>query len=109
MFGFFKKRDKFANAAELSSQSDAALREVKEKWIYFHNTIHLKDDVPLSLKIDAFSQPVAQFFQQKYPQLLLGGSQIFWMTIFTAVLESGTHSTDQVNAAISQLQKKYAR
>lgn len=106
MFGFLKKRSKLPNATELSSQSEEALRHVKEKWIYFHNAIHLRDDAPLSIKIEMFSRPLVTFFQQQYPQLLLGGSQIFWMTIFTAVLESRTHSAEQVNAAVSQLKEK---
>ena len=82
---------------------------MKGKWIYFNETIHLKADVPLPQKIDLFVQPIQQFFQSKYPLLLLGLSEIFWLTVFTAILESGTHPKEEVNAAIAELKGKYAR
>ncbi len=103
MFGFFKKRDQFLSGEELSRLSQAACAEVREKWLHFHNTVHLKAELPLAQKIDLFAQPLSQFFQQKYPQLLLGGSELFWLTTFTAILESGTHPKDEVNAAVAQL------
>ena len=109
MFGFFKKRKSAPTADELSAQTASALEEVKGKWIYFNETIHLKADIPLSQKIDLFVQPIQQFFQSKYPLLLLGSSEIFWLTVFTAILESGTHPKEEVNAAIAELKGKYAR
>ena len=109
MFGFFKKRKSEPPADELSAQTASALEDVKGKWIYFNETIHLKTDVPLSQKIDFFVQPIQQFFQSKYPLLLLGPSEIFWLTVFTAILESGTHPKEEVNAAIAELKEKYAR
>jgi hypothetical protein len=108
MFGLFKKRSPFPSAEELSSLAASASTEVREKWEYFHRTVHLKAEVPLAQKIDLFSQPLSQFFHTKYPQLLAGGSEIFWLTIFTAVLESRTHPTEEVNAAVEQLRGKYA-
>lgn len=107
MFGLFKKRNQFLSAEELSRLSQAARAEVREKWLQFHHSVHLEAGVPLAQKIDLFAQPLAEFFQQHYPQLLLGGSEIFWLTTFTAILESGTHSKDEVNSAVVQLQAKY--
>ena len=109
MFGLFKKRLTIPNAEELDHLATAAADETRTKWLYFHQTVHLQPEVPLAEKIDFFAQPLSQFFRSKYPQLLLGGSEIFWLTIFTAVLESGTHPKDEVNAAVEQLQAKYGR
>jgi hypothetical protein len=110
VFGFFKKkRQEFPSAEELKRLTAAAREEVKAKWIYFNETIQLNEAVPLSQKIDFFVQPIQEFFKNKYPILLIGPTEIFWLTVFTAILESGTHSKESVNAAIEELRGKYAR
>lgn len=109
MFGFFKKKPSVPSADELKQLTASAREDVKAKWVHFHQTVHLKAEVPLSEKIDFFVQPVQQFFQNKYPVLLQGPSEIFWLTVFTAILESGTHPKEAVNAAIAELKKKYGR
>ncbi len=109
MFGFFKKRSAAPPTTdELRQLSLAALDEVKAKWLHFDATVHLVEGAPLAEKIDVFAAPLAQLFQSKYPALLLGGSKMFWLTIFTAILESGTHPKDTVNEAIEVLRAKYA-
>jgi hypothetical protein len=107
MFGWFKRRTVDTNPAELSRLAASATAETKDKWIHFHQTVHLAAAVPLAQKIDFFAQPLDEFIRTKYPQLLAGGSEIFWLTLVTAILESGTHPKDEVNAAIAQLQAKY--
>jgi acyl-ACP thioesterase len=92
----------------LSALSDSALAEVKGKWIVFDRTVKLNDSVSLGQKIDLFAEPLSDFFQTKYPTLLSGGSQVFWLTIFTAVIESDTHPKAAVNDAIAELRGKYA-
>jgi len=92
---------------ELRRMTSAALSDVKRKWIQFDSTIHLKAEVPLSKKIDLFVQPITQFIEKKYPALMLGPSEMFWLTVFTAILESGTHAKDDVNRAIGELREKY--
>jgi exonuclease V gamma subunit len=109
MFGFFKKRSHVPTADELRSLTASARADVKGKWVQFNQTIHLSAEVPLSQKIDFFAQPVQQFFQNKYPILLVGASEIFWLTVFTAILESGTHPKEEINAAIAELKNKYGR
>ena len=109
MFGLFKKRSAMPSAKELGRLAVSAADETKAKWLQFHNTVHFKADVSLAEKIDFFSQPLSQFFHNKYPQLLLGGQEMFWLTVFTAVLESGSHPRDEVNAAVAVLQVKYRR
>jgi hypothetical protein len=108
MFTFFKKRSPVPDKDSLSALSNAALSDVKEKWLVFDRTIQLNDSVPLAHKIDMFAEPLSTFFQTKYPALLSGGSQVFWLTIFTAVLESGTHSKEAVNDAVDSLSRRYA-
>jgi len=105
MFGFFKKRPSVSFADELSRLTASASEDVKGKWVQFNQAVHLKAEVPLSQKIDLFVQPVQQFFQNKYPVLLQGPAEIFWLTVFTAILESGTHPKEEVNAAIAELKK----
>ena len=109
MFGFFKKRKSLPTAEELSALTASAREDVKSKWLYFNKTVHLTADVPLCQKIDFFVQPIQQFFQTKYPVLLLGSSEMFWLTVFTAILESGTHPKEEVNSAIAELKNKYTR
>jgi uncharacterized protein (DUF2132 family) len=109
MFGLFKNKPAAPSAKELKRLTGLAREDVKAKWIHYHKTIHLSPDVPLSQKIDFFVQPVHQFFESKYPLLLAGPTEIFWLTVFTAILESGTHPKEAVNAAIAELKSKYAR
>lgn len=96
------------SAENLKEIISTACEEVKAKWLYFHQNIHLKSDIPLSKKIDMFAMPIQEFFRNKYPLILSGPTEIFWLTIFTAILESKTHSKEDVNAAITELQEKYA-
>jgi len=108
MFNLFKKRSPKPDEDSFSALSNAALAEVKDKWIVFDRTVKLNESVSLGQKIDLFAEPLSGFFQTKYPLLLLGGSQVFWLTIFTAVRESGTHSKEAVNDAVAVLRGKYA-
>lgn len=109
MFKFFKKRCAVPSAEDLSRLTASAREDVKGKWVEFNKTIHLKAEIPLSQRIDLFAQPVQNLFQKQYPMLLLGSTEIFWLAVFTAILESGTHPKDQVNAAIAELRGKYTR
>jgi hypothetical protein len=108
MIGLFKKRKTFPTADELRGQMARATEDIKAKWIGFHSTMHFKADVPLSLKMDTFITPIQLFFEKKYPVLAAGPAETFWLTTFTAILESGTHPKEQVNAAIAELRAKYA-
>jgi hypothetical protein len=109
MFGLFKKRQAVPSAEELNRLTAVAREDVTDKWIQFNQTVKLKAEIPLSQKIDFFVQPIQQFLQAKYPVLLQGPTEIFWLTVFTAILESGTHPKEEVNAAIAEMRGKYAR
>lgn len=112
-----KCRDNYDENSNLSSPPSAddlqritstATDEIKEKWLKFDETLPFKEGVPLSKKIDLFVQPVQEFISNKYPIVLTGPPDIFWLIIFNAILESGTHPKDEVNLAINELSKKYA-
>lgn len=107
MFNFFKKRNSVPEMDSLAALSDSALAAVKGKWIVYDSSVKLNDSVSLGQKIDLFADPLLEFFRAEYPALLLGGWDVFWLTVFTAVLQSGTHSKEEINAAISQLRSKY--
>ncbi|MGO9327450.1 MAG: hypothetical protein ACLQJ0_04965 [Steroidobacteraceae bacterium] len=113
MFSLFKKR-KVAPSSEdfaaiLRQQRDAVCEDFKVRWIAFNNAVHFKAEVPLSEKIDAFASPIQQYYESKYPILASGTAEMFWLALFTAILESGTHPKEQVNGAIAELKGKYAR
>ena len=96
----------------LKSETIACVGQIKEKWIYFDKTLPFKSDVMLSQKIEAFASPIQAFVQTNYPSLMSSpnfSGKHFWMMIFTAILESKTHPAEQVNEAIDQLGKKFAR
>src|ERR1700722_7511843 len=107
MFDFLKRRKQPPTTEVLSAQAAAAVEDIKAKWIYFHNTLHFKDDVPLAQKMDAFIEPIHIFFEKKSPVLAAGSASVFFMATFTAILESKTHPTAEVNAAIETLRSKY--
>jgi hypothetical protein len=106
MFSLFKKR-KAPTPDELRSQTAIATDAIKSKWIYLNSTVHFRAEIPLSAKIDAFITPIHLFFEKSYPVLAAGPAEVFWLTTFTAILESGTHSKEQINAAIAELRPKY--
>jgi len=107
MFGLFKKRNQASAADDFAVLSQQACSDIKEKWVYFNNTIHFKAGVSLAQRVEAFAQPVSQFFRESYPQLSLSGSKTFWLITFTAIAESGTHPASEVSTAMAQIQKQY--
>jgi hypothetical protein len=108
LFDFLKKRKQPLTAEFLRAQSSAAVEDIKAKWINYHNTVHFKDDVPLADVMDSFIGPIHLFFEKKYPVLATGPANVFFLATFTAILESKTHPTAEVNAAIETLKPKYA-
>jgi hypothetical protein len=109
MFQWLKRKPPTAAqmADDLRAMTSAAITDVKAKWIQFDSDIHTKADVPLSSKMGIFIEAIPIFLKKKYPHIFLGTSEMFWLTVFTAILESGTHSKDKVNAAIAELKKTY--
>ncbi len=109
MFEFFKKRLSVSPANELGKSVSLAQEDVKQKWLQFHEAVHLKEGITLATKIDLFAQPIEQFIQSNYPVISKGPTEVFWLIVFTAILESRTHPAEEVNSAIAALQAKYAK
>ena len=111
MFGRVRNKKSQADALadELTSQTAECVEKIKAKWVYFNKTVKSKEGVPLWVMIELFAKPVQEFVEKYYPLLLTGPIFHFWMMIFTAILESGTHPRETVNQAIAELEKKYAR
>jgi hypothetical protein len=109
MFDWLKSKPSRAlpSAGELSAITSAAINDVKEKWVRFDAAMQMKADVPLSAKMGAFVEAIPQFLESKYPTVMHGSAEVFWLTVFTAILESGTHAKDDVNRAIGELKKTY--
>jgi hypothetical protein len=103
MFEFFKKRQLARAAREIDDQFKGAAHGIKAKWIDFVANVHFNSDVSLSQKIDAFAGPMLEWVAAKYPLVAVGpaGAGAYWLLVFTAVLESHTHSRDEVNAAVA--------
>lgn len=96
-------------AAELNQLVEQCVIDLKNKWLGYCQVLVFKDEVPLSDRIDGFAYPVQEFVRSKYPVLLSDGGSMFWMMVFTAVIESGTHPIEEVSAATKALEKKYKR
>ncbi len=107
MFGLFKKKVSPPTVDELQTLTAMACEDIKAKWLCFDGKVHFKTGVPLSFKIDAFAESAHVFFKSKYSSLLLASSELFWLTIFKAVLQSNTHPKGEVNAAIAELELKH--
>ena len=109
MFNFSNKRRQCQMADDMMVMAYQAAEEVKQKWLSFdEDTLPFKEGVSLSKKVDLFIEPVLGFFEEKYPVLLLGGGRVFWFTIATAILESGTHSQKEVTEAFKGLKTSMA-
>ena len=109
IFGLFKKRTPFPSTEQLVVMSNAAIDDLKQKWIHFCQTIPCRDEVSLAERIDMFAIPAYEFMQLKYPFVMQGGAKAFWLSVFTAVKESGTHPTEQVTEGVSELNQKYGQ
>jgi hypothetical protein len=83
--------------------------DFKVKWIGYNDAVHFNGEVPLLAKIDAFASPMRRYYESKYPALASGTAEMFWLALFTAILESGTHPKEAANTAIAELRRKYAR
>lgn len=106
MFNFSNRHRQHLMADDMMVMAYRAAEEVKQKWLTFDDdTLPFKEGVSLSKKIDLFIEPVLGFFEERYPVLLLGGGRVFWFTIATAILDSGTHSKKEVNEAFEGLRK----
>jgi hypothetical protein len=110
MFGWEKKSKLDGLAEALEAERLSCKDQIVTKWSYFTKALVFKDEVTLAQKIEMFAVPAREYVEKNH-QLLLAGpnaEELSWLTIFTAILESKTHSPNEVNAAIDQLSTKFA-
>ena len=103
---FWKKRK--APTDQVMDDAAKIIEALKPKWEMFCQTIPFRADVPLANRIEAFASPAMAGMMQQYPSTKSAPPSVLWLMVFTAVLESKTHPTADVNAAIAQLEMKYA-
>jgi len=104
MFRLFKKKRKLDPLEDLLN---LAIEDLGEKWISYTKTTRFKNAVSLSENIDIFTQPLVEFFKERYMTLYQFSGSIFWYTVSKAILKSKTHPQDEVNFAIKELDAKY--
>jgi hypothetical protein len=104
---WFRRKRKSDASQLLKREVTDCTRQISEKWVYFTKTLKFKETVSLAEQIDVFVVPIQEFVEAKYPLLMAEPINIFWTMLFTAILQSKTHSSDEVNAAITELDKKY--
>ena len=63
MFRFFKKKQMLDPMEDLLN---LAIEDLGEKWISYTKSTRFKISVPLSESIDIFTQPLDQFFKNRY-------------------------------------------
>ena len=112
MFGFFKKKKAntkpVISTALLEEHMNAAIDSLQNKWIYFNQELPFKEEVPLEEIMECFVAPAREYVVSAYPEFSDAPNHLIWTMVFTAVLESKTHSKEVVNIAISELEAKYA-
>jgi hypothetical protein len=94
---------------QVKADVNAIVASLEPKWKYFCEAVPFRADVPLHDRIDAFAAPAIAGILQNYPSTKHAPPQMLWLMIFTAIQESRTHPMTEVNAAVAELQKKYAR
>jgi hypothetical protein len=110
MFGLFKRRKPTPPSSdELESHMVIATGALLTKWTDFHQQLKFKSDVPLSEIIEIFIVPAREYVTSTYPEFSSAPNQVVWMMVFSAVMESGTHSKEAVNEAVAELEVKYAK
>ena len=112
MFSWFRRNGRSdALTEKLTDQYRECTAKIIDKWIYFNNTFKFKNSVSLADQIDSFSAPISEFVENHYSLLLKGPNpgEFFWTMLFTGVLESKTHSANDVNKAIEILRSKYEK
>jgi hypothetical protein len=110
MFEFLRRRKAPDLAGEVRQQFKDAEQAIGMKWRGFVATVHFKSEIPLADQIDVFAGPVHEYVTAKYPLVILGpqGAGAFWLLVFTAIREAGTHPQVELNAAIAQLKARHA-
>lgn len=92
----------------LEEHQNAAIDSLRNKWINFNQELPFKEDVSLAKIMECFVTPAREYVVSAYPEFSDAPNQLIWIMVFSAVLESKTHSKEIVNAAVSEIEEKYA-
>lgn len=77
-----------------------AIDFVAGRWLYFCERIIYKAEVPLVDRIGGFAVPAEQGLENNFPPLRDAPKGILLMIIAMGVWKSGTHSRDEIEAAL---------
>jgi hypothetical protein len=100
MFGWFRKKPD-ARATYI-----LCVEAIKATWTKLD---HRETSTPteLAAELESLAGPAFRFMYKHFPLSKEAPPSLVWRAIFTAVLESKTHSPDDVNKAIDLLRAKY--
>lgn len=85
---------------------EVCLEAFKRTWMDLNPQTSTPEE--LAAQIEEFSQTAFRFMFTKFPITKDAPPSFIWNTVFTAVLETKTHSVEEVNKAIDLLRAKYA-
>ena len=83
-------------------QIPAAIAYIADKWVYFLETLPLKDNVPLKEKIQLFFMPAEAALKAKFSIFdTAAGNGLVLLIVCKAVEASGTHPAYEIEQAMS--------
>ncbi len=109
MFGWFEKKE---TNFHIKEQMEDCVEQLKYKWTEYIKILPFNDEISLAYKIELFTNPAQIFVENTFPVLLSDVEQqgnSFWVMIFSAIQQSKTHSIDELNEAMAELEKKFTK
>jgi len=104
MFNFLKrKKSKAPDLGETEVEMGELIEVLRAKWLDYYSLVRFKDDVSLTEVIEIFAVPAREFIFSRHPKYAAAPSEVVWLMILTAILESGSHPSEEVNRAIQGL------
>lgn len=83
----------------IKNEADVALKELKQRWIFFCQSLHFKEDVPLESQISMFLPLGLNYLNKNYRYLSKAPPHVTALLFLTAVMDSKTHDREEVNRA----------
>ena len=112
MFEWLKGRSNRQQQEDLERRlkaiTDQSIEVCKRTWADLHPTPNASmPSEQLAREIEEFAQSAFRFMFAQFPIMKEAPPFHLWLVVFTAVLETKTLPTDNVNAAIDLLRAKY--
>ena len=95
------------NSADLKAHVQAAANDIRERWQAYVAAVHFGADVPLSVRIESFVTPAREYLRQNHPRVDQAPAGTFWTVLVLAVLNSRTHTAEEVNCAIEEIRLRF--